>query len=149
MLVVFFSNVTENTSRFVEKLDLPAIRIPLKASEAELLEITEKFVLITPTYGAGSKGFVPRQVIKLLNVEAVRKNCIGVVGSGNRNFFEDYAKAADIIAAKLGVPVLYRFELSGTDEDVNTVREGMNTLWKTLLGSQRDEGLSGASSTPV
>jgi protein involved in ribonucleotide reduction len=128
MLVVFFSNVTENTSRFVEKLDLPALRIPIKTSEAGLLEITEKFVLITPTYGAGSRGFVPRQVIQFLNVEAIRNQCVGVVGSGNRNFFEDYAKAADIIAAKLGVPVLYRFELSGTDEDVNIVREGMNTL---------------------
>jgi len=29
MLVVYFSSVSENTRRFVEKLDLPSVRIPL------------------------------------------------------------------------------------------------------------------------
>jgi protein involved in ribonucleotide reduction len=124
MLVVFFSSVTENTLRFVEKLDIPAERIPLHSTE-ELPDITEPFVLITPTYGSGR---VPPQVVRLLNVEEIRKHCVGVIASGNRNFFEDFAKAGYTISAKLNVPLLYRFELAGTDQDVQNVTEGMKLI---------------------
>ena len=126
MLVVFFSSVTENTLRFVEKLDNPAVRIPLKSTE-ELPEISEPFVLITPTYGSGR---VPPQVVRLLNVAEIRTLCVGVISSGNRNFFEDFAKAGYIISAKLNVPLLYRFELAGTDQDVINVTEGMKAFWQ-------------------
>lgn len=131
-MIVFFSSATENTSRFVQKLDLPALRIPLRTTDTAP-QITEPFVLITPTYGAGGKRFVPVQVVKLLNVEAVRNLCVGVIGSGNKNFYEDYTKAADIISAKLQVPVLYRFELAGTDEDVSIVTKGLNEFWQKSL----------------
>lgn len=125
MLLVFFSSTTENTARFVEKLALPALRLPLKTSEAGLVRVTEDFVLITPTYGAGSKGFVPKQVVSFLNQEDNRVHCKGVIGSGNRNFYEDYCKAATICSAKLNVPVLYTFELAGTEEDITITREGL------------------------
>ena len=38
---------------------------------------------------------------------------------------DNYCLAADIIAAKCKVPVLYRFELMGTSEDVATVNQGL------------------------
>lgn len=129
-MLVFFSSVTENTARFVEKLDVPALRIPLMTADAGLVRIEEDFVLVTPTYGAGSKGFVPKQVIAFLNQEENRVRCRGVIGSGNINFHEDYCKAAYIVAEKLQVPVLYRFELAGTDEDVQKTQEGMNIFWR-------------------
>jgi protein involved in ribonucleotide reduction len=119
--------VTENTKRFIEKLDVPALRIPLKAADAELFTVSEDFVLVTPTYGAGG---VPKQVIKFLNLEQNRLQCKGVIGSGNRNFFENYAKAADTISAKLEVPVLYRFELAGTQDDIEKVTEGLYKFWQ-------------------
>jgi protein involved in ribonucleotide reduction len=128
MLVVFFSSVTENTLRFVEKLDIPAERIPLKPTE-ELPEISEPFVLITPTYGSGR---VPPQVVRLLNVPEIRTLCVGVIGSGNRNFFEDFAKAGYTISAKLNVPLLYRFELAGTDQDVINVTKGMKLIGESI-----------------
>lgn len=131
MLLVFFSSTTENTARFVEKLALPALRLPLKTSEAGLVRVDEDFVLITPTYGAGSKGFVPKQVVSFLNQEDNRVHCKGVIGSGNRNFYEDYCKAATICSAKLNVPVLYTFELAGTEEDITITREGMTKFGET------------------
>ncbi len=127
-MIVFYSSTSENTARFIEKLDLPALRLPLKTSDAGLVRIDQDFVLLTPTYGAGSKGFVPKQVIAFLNQEENRVRCKGVIGSGNINFLGDYCKAADIISAKLQVPVLYRFELAGTAEDITKTREGLNTF---------------------
>lgn len=127
-MLVYFSSVTEFTHRFVEKLDTPAIRIPLNAKEAETLLVTEDFVLITPSYGAGAKGYVPKQVIKFLNNPDNRKHIKGVIGTGNINFFEDYCKGATVVSEKCGVPVLYRLELAGTDEDVRIVNEGLDKL---------------------
>jgi protein involved in ribonucleotide reduction len=126
-VLVFFSSTTENTARFVEKLDVPAVRIPLKASEAAEFTVDEDFVLVTPTYADGR---VPPQVVKFLNLEQNRVRCKGVIGSGNRNFFEDFAKAGDIISAKLQVPLLYQFELAGTPEDITKTQEGLNNFWQ-------------------
>ena len=55
----------------------------------------------------------------------------GVVGFGNTNFGEHYCKAAEIVAAKVGVPLLYRVEIIGTPEDVNQVTERLQLLWRT------------------
>lgn len=130
-MIVYFSSVTELTHKFVLKLGLPAVRIPLKAIEASELIIDDKFILITPTYGAAGKGFVPQQVIKFLNQEQNRQNIVGVISSGNINFLEDYAKAGNVIADKLKIPFLYRFELEGTTHDVDNVSKGLNKFWNT------------------
>lgn len=129
-MLVFFSSTSENTARFIEKLNVPALRLPLKTADAGLVRIDQDFVLITPTYGAGSKGFVPKQVIAFLNQEQNRVRCRGVIGSGNMNFLGDYCKAADIISAKLQVPLLYRFELAGTPEDIRKTQEGLTQFWQ-------------------
>ena len=73
-LVVYFSSVSDNTHRFVKKLGLRAVRIPVARAE-EPITVDEPFVLITPTYGGGKQatavsggGYVPKQVIRFLNV---------------------------------------------------------------------------------
>ncbi|GAA1803577.1 class Ib ribonucleoside-diphosphate reductase assembly flavoprotein NrdI [Nesterenkonia flava] len=131
--VIYFSSVSNNTHRFVKKLGLPeseTARLPLHTKDETLLA-TEPFVLVVPSYGAdGGKGSVPKQVIKFLNVESNRNLLRGVIGAGNTNFQESYCIAGDIIAAKCGVPHLYRFELMGTEEDVSRVHEGLEKFWK-------------------
>ena len=52
MLVVYFSSVTDNTHRFVQKLDLPNVRIPLRLKDEPLI-VNEPYVLVCPTYGGG------------------------------------------------------------------------------------------------
>lgn len=52
----------------------------------------------------------------------------GVAASGNRNWGGNYAKAADIIAVQYGVPIVGRFELTGTDADVRQFIERVNAL---------------------
>lgn len=127
--VVYFSNVSENTHRFVKKLDVDASRIPARPGEGELT-VHEPYILITPTYGGGDGGkAVPRQVAKFLNNPGNRDLIRGVIAAGNTNFGADYCLAGRVIAAKCKVPVLYRFELLGTPDDVTTVRNGMEQFW--------------------
>ncbi|WP_430591753.1 class Ib ribonucleoside-diphosphate reductase assembly flavoprotein NrdI [Humidisolicoccus flavus] len=128
--IVYFSSVSGNTARFVEKLGRSANRIPLHAKDEPLVQ-NEPYVLIVPTYGGGDgKGAVPKQVIKFLNDEQNRRQLRGVISAGNTNFGSAYGLAGDIIARKCDVPHLYRFELFGTPDDVRVVTEGLDELWQ-------------------
>ena len=130
-LLVYFSSTSENTHRFVGKLGFRSARIPLRPKEAPLA-VDEEYILLVPTYGGGSvKGAVPKQVIKFLNDSHNRSLCRGVISSGNTNFGEAYCLAGDIIASKLNVPLLYRYELLGTPTDVVRVKEGLEDFWQT------------------
>ena len=127
--LVYFSSKSGNTARFVERLGLPAHRIPMKASEP-MPEPGEPYVLVCPTYADGEgRGAVAKQVIKFLNDEKRRAGLKGVIAGGNRNFGETYGLSGDIIAEKCNVPVLFKFELAGTDTDVTTVRNGLEKFW--------------------
>lgn len=136
--LVYFSSVSENTQRFVERLDMPATRIPLRPHREGVPRVTEPFVLITPTYGGGDpKGAVPKQVARFLNDPANRALLRGVIASGNTNFGADFCLAGRVVSAKCGVPELYRFELLGTDHDVRAVREGLHTFWTRQSSTER------------
>lgn len=136
--LVYFSSVSENTHRFVEKLGEPAVRIPLHGR----IEVDEPYVLVLPTYGGGHAnspdpgpcpdrgGYVPKQVIAFLNNEHNRSLLRGVIAAGNTNFGAEFGYAGDVVSRKCGVPYLYRFELMGTDEDVAAVRSGLADFWK-------------------
>ncbi|MGV9183760.1 class Ib ribonucleoside-diphosphate reductase assembly flavoprotein NrdI [Arcanobacterium canis] len=130
--VVYFSSVTNNTARFVEKLGVDAQRIPLRRSDP-FLRVTEPYVLIVPTYGGGNHaGAVPKQVIKFLNDPENRALIRGVISAGNTNFGKAYCIAGDIISRKTHVPHMYRFELLGTPADVEKVKEGLEKFWTTI-----------------
>lgn len=129
--LIYFSNVSENTKRFVEKLEIPALRIPLRAKDEPLELDGQEYVLALPTYGfGGGAGAVPKQVIRFLNHEPNRRGLRGVIAAGNTNFGAGYCLAGNIISAKCQVPVLHRFEVLGTPDDVQIVRERMEQLWE-------------------
>ncbi|KQM38421.1 MULTISPECIES: class Ib ribonucleoside-diphosphate reductase assembly flavoprotein NrdI [Microbacterium] len=133
-LLVYFSSVSGNTARFIEKLGKRAVRIPLRPTDPPL-HVDEPFVLVTPTYGGGAgrgveKGAVPKQVIRFLNEERNRRNIRGVISAGNTNFGDAFCLAGDIISRKCAVPHLYRLEVFGTPDDVERVTEGLERWWK-------------------
>jgi protein involved in ribonucleotide reduction len=132
--LVYFSSVSETTHRFVQKLGMPAIRIPLH----ERIEVDRPYVLLLPTYGRGrgdgphldAKGYVPKQVIAFLNNPHNRSLIRAVIGAGNTQFGAEYCFAAKLVSHKCKVPLLYRFELMGTAEDVQAVRAELTKFWK-------------------
>ncbi|MGG1103246.1 class Ib ribonucleoside-diphosphate reductase assembly flavoprotein NrdI [Bacillus subtilis] len=116
MLIAYYSR-TGNVRRLITKTGLPTVEI------SPDLTLAEPFVCVTGTYGFGQ---VARPVSDFLAVNSAY--LAGVAASGNRNWGGNYAKAADIIAAQYGVPVVGRFELAGTDEDVRQFIERVNAL---------------------
>ena len=109
---IVYASKTGNVRRFIEKLGMDNVQIH------DSLVLSSPFILVTYTTGFGQ---VPESVIHFLkrNYQYLR----AVAASGNKNWGYAYAKSADIIADLYEVPVLYKFELSGTQSDVHTFQE--------------------------
>ena len=142
--LVYFSSASENTHRFVQRLGLPATRIPIHDREGTF-EVREPYVLIVPTYGGGTTAmgrdtsYVPKPVIRFLNNTHNRSLIRAVIAAGNTNFGESYCFAGNIISQKCHVPYLYRFELMGTAEDVERVRAGLGEFWDDLDDEEHEK----------
>ncbi|MFS1537850.1 MAG: class Ib ribonucleoside-diphosphate reductase assembly flavoprotein NrdI [Candidatus Phlomobacter fragariae] len=131
--LIYYSSKSENCHRFVQRLGIPATRIPIDTNEM-LTNATQPYVLLLPTYGAGdTTGSVPKPVIYFLNQQQNRNFLRGVIASGNSNFGETYAIAGNIISAKCQVPLLYRFELLGTERDLQQVRQRLQKFWQQQM----------------
>ena len=128
--IVYFSNYSGNTKRFVEKIDeRNAIRIPID-SRGGSITVDSPYVLFVPTYGGGEgRAAIPRQVRSFLNIKENRKLLRGVVGFGNTNFGEHFCRAADMISEKTGVPIIARVEVFGTEDDVVKVKQRLEMLY--------------------
>lgn len=126
--IIYYSNRSGNTEKFVKKLGYSnsyrVNDIPLANKE---------YVLFVPTYGGGDGEYaIPRAVANFLNVKDNRNLLRAVVGFGNTNFGEHYCKAAYMISEKTGVPLLATVELLGTPEDVDKVTERLKWLNEQL-----------------
>ncbi|MDW8091338.1 MAG: class Ib ribonucleoside-diphosphate reductase assembly flavoprotein NrdI [Meiothermus sp.] len=106
-LLLVYASKTGNVARFVERLPLPKRRI---LDGGERVEVP--CLLVTYTTGFGQ---VPPEVVRF--VEGNRPFIKGVAASGNRNWGQNFARAADLLSARYGLPVLLKFELSGTEKD--------------------------------
>lgn len=125
MLIVYDSR-TGNVRRFVNGLGRRTV------AAAEAGELQEPFVLVTYTTGFGQ---VPDSTTRFLQKNG---HCLaGVASSGNRNWGDGFAKAADRIAAQYRVPVLARFELSGTAKEAAQFLQELEHLAVTA-GVQRN-----------
>jgi len=116
-MLIAYDSKTGNVKRFIQKLDLPAVQI------AEGMQLEEPFVLITYTTGFGQ---VPPRVSTFL--EHNHGRMLGVAASGNRNWGERFAKSADLIAERYQVPIVAKFELSGTKKDAETFKQEVSRV---------------------
>lgn len=87
------------------------------------MAIDSPFVLITYTTGFGD---VPREVNELL--ENSGHNLVAVVGSGNRNWGNNFCGGAKKISTVYGVPLLHLFENNGYETDAQIVSERIKEI---------------------
>jgi len=107
-VLIVYDSLTGNVERFIKKLgDVQSIKIE------DGLIVDEKFILITYTIGFGE---VPPTVEDFLWDN--HENLIGVAASGNKIWGDNFTKSSEIISEEWNVPIIHRFELSGTKKDV-------------------------------
>ncbi|MBM7689355.1 ribonucleotide reductase stimulatory protein [Enterococcus ureilyticus] len=120
MKIVYFS-VTGQTRRFIKKLDLAACEIE---PANPFFEINEPFVLVVPTYDQE----ITEVVNDFLDYKNNQEYLQGVAGGGNLNFADLFVYTAKDIARDYNVPMLFAFEFSGTNEDVESFKKVVNEL---------------------
>ena len=96
--------------------------------ERPFYAMSQSFVAFLPTYLEGGNGLDNGDVEILTNdlgdfiaFEENYKRCFGIVGSGNRNFNNQYCLTAKQYAERFDFPVLDTFELRGLNEDVKRI----------------------------
>ncbi|MFE4713141.1 MULTISPECIES: class Ib ribonucleoside-diphosphate reductase assembly flavoprotein NrdI [unclassified Paenibacillus] len=116
-MLIAYDSKTGNVKRFINKLKLPAVQIE------EHMTIDEPYVLVTYTTGFGQ---IPEKVSSFL--ENNHTSLKGIAASGNKNWGQLFANSADLIAERYNVPVIGKFELSGTFGDVERIKQEVNRV---------------------
>ncbi|OTN77429.1 nrdI protein [Enterococcus sp. 8G7_MSG3316] len=133
---LLYISISGNTRAFVNRLHAYAADQPAKHTwsvkeihdnsifEAE----TEPFVAFVPTYLEGGNGvdngdqeILTETLREYIDFGDNATHCLGVIGSGNKNFNYQYCLTAKQYAAQFDVPFLADFELRGTNQDIETI----------------------------
>ncbi|MFD1318767.1 class Ib ribonucleoside-diphosphate reductase assembly flavoprotein NrdI [Loigolactobacillus zhaoyuanensis] len=137
---VLYISISGNTRSFVEDLqeyaqqqheiaaEQPLITLKEISEASPLADETAPYFAFVPTYLDGGNGIDNGVKELLTNVlgeyiayHTNRKYCRGVVGSGNRNFNEQYCLTAKRYAHDFGFPVIGDYELRGMPADVKRI----------------------------
>ena len=113
-MFVYYDSKTGNVQRFIDKIkkERPEWSFVKISGDMEILE-NGHLVTFTTNFGE-----IPDTTEKFLENENNRKYIKSVSSSGNMNWGTLFGKAADNIEEKYGIPVLMKFELSGTHVQV-------------------------------
>lgn len=132
-LTIVFISLSGNTLSFVKRLSLYLEEkqgihtnpINIKNLKHETFPVKDDFVAILPTYLEGGNGIDSGEVEILTNplgdfiaAHDNYKHCMGIIGSGNKNFNNQYCLTAKQYAKRFGFPMLGDFELRGTQDDI-------------------------------
>lgn len=124
MKIVYWSSKSESTHRFVQRLNIENIRLPLNGNEEVI--VSEPFILILPSYGDTVATTIPKAVQRFLANANNRQLLRGVIGGGNRDFGAKFCLAAKVISHSFNTRLLHMFEISGTSLDVVIVQDIIN-----------------------
>ena len=130
MVKIAFYTITGQTQRFINKTGLDAHRIEDAHPQYQM---NDKYILILPSY----QDFMMDSVVDFLTYKDNKKNLIGLIGCGNRNFNDLFAQTAKKISVTLNIPILYLLELSGNSEDVANVRKIIEQLSQNEKSAQQ------------
>lgn len=132
-LTIVYISLSGNVQNFVKRLGehlqnhykIASKTINIKELKHETFPVASPFVAILPTYLEGGNGVDSGDVEILTNplgdfitAHDNYKYCFGIIGSGNRNFNEQYCLTAKQYANRFGFPMLGDFELRGTSSDI-------------------------------
>lgn len=139
---ILYISISGNTRAFATNLQKYAKEQHAADESAPLIELKEihenslleaesgPFFVFVPTYLEGGNGIdngdqeiLTETMREYLEYEDNSKHCLGVVGSGNKNFNNQYCLTAKQYAAQFGFPFLADYELRGTPADQKRVYE--------------------------
>ncbi|MGG0793692.1 class Ib ribonucleoside-diphosphate reductase assembly flavoprotein NrdI [Brevibacillus laterosporus] len=115
--LIIYDSLTGNVDRFASRLEYKKMKVSPE------LEVKQPYFLVTYTTGFGE---VPRSTQEFLKRNY--SNLLGVASSGNKNWGQLFGRSADIISFQYNVPILCKFELSGTRNDIERFTQEVNRI---------------------
>ena len=116
---IVYASRTGNVESIIEKLEVKDILKIDNGNES----VSSDYILFTYTDGYGD---VPLEVEEF--VKNNFSNLKGVVVSGDTSYGKAFCKAGDVISEEYNVPVLYKIENGGTDEDIENIRNEIQKI---------------------
>lgn len=145
---ILFISIEGNTRSFLNRMvsfakqqnsfypEKPLINLKEISDQTEPVDEQEPFFAFVPTYLDGGDGIHSGYTEIMTNSlgEYIAhgdnaKKCLGVVGSGNRNFNDQYCLTARQYAKKFDVPFLADYELRGTQQDIEHIYDHLTQVW--------------------
>ncbi|GLB47379.1 ribonucleotide reductase assembly protein NrdI [Philodulcilactobacillus myokoensis] len=143
-LRILFISIEGNTRSFVNDLadyaedehdanaDNPLIELKEISDQTDFKDEEKPYFTFVPTYLDGGNGIdngVKELMTNILgeyiDYHNNSKLCLGVVGSGNRNFNQQYCLTAKRYAKRFKCPFLDNYELRGSNADVKRIYQVM------------------------
>lgn len=138
-LTLLYISLSGNTKYFIENLLkefnntnllVEAINVKdLVKDNRDFFKLNNKFIAFVPTYLDGGNGIdngnneiLTTPLREFIRHENNFENCLGVIGSGNKNFNNQYCLTAKQYSEEFKIPVLFNFELRGNMKDISQTK---------------------------
>ena len=112
MIHIYYDSKTGNVQRFMDKVIQITGWSATRIQKDMIVEESGHLVTFTTNFGQ-----IPANTEDFLNHNSSK--IYSVTSSGNRNWGRNFGVAADKAAANYDIPLAFKFELSGTMEDIN------------------------------
>jgi protein involved in ribonucleotide reduction len=112
MIRIYYDSKTGNVERFIQKVALATGWMIQRVDASAPIEHPGHLVTFTTRFGE-----IPETTNQFL--QKYSDFILSVSSSGNRNWGRNFGLAADQIATKYNLPLLLKFELSGTTDDLH------------------------------
>lgn len=119
MKLVYLS-LTGNVKKFVEMVGMDNKEL----SFVNHFELKEDYILIVPSYDDDITSIFS----EFINYGNNLNYLIGFVGSGSRNFADEFCFNAKDLSLIYSKPLIYMFEFSGTEHDIIKFKEEVQKI---------------------
>lgn len=142
-ITLLYISLSGNTLSFVNRLsdyllttyDTKTRLINIKDLDHQTFPLTEHYITIVPTYLEGGNGVDngDKEILTTPLREFIKEYdnynyCLGVIGSGNKNFNNQYCLTAKQYSQQFNIPVIDDFEMRGTNEDIQRIGDKIEQI---------------------
>ncbi len=139
-MYIIYTSISGNTRSFAKRLQKFAAAEHEKNADYPIIQLkeihdnslpekeTEPFFAMVPTYLEGGNGvdngtqeILTESLREHIEYAANAELCLGIIGSGNKNFNHQYCLTAKQYAQAFAVPFLADFELRGNSFEIETI----------------------------
>ncbi|WP_413627862.1 class Ib ribonucleoside-diphosphate reductase assembly flavoprotein NrdI [Fructilactobacillus vespulae] len=143
-LRLLYISIAGNTRNFAENLveyakkqheldsEKPLVDAIEISDQTDFAEESEDYFVSVPTYldggdgiDSGVKELMTNTMGEYIGYKNNQDHCLGIIGSGNRNFNAQYCLTAKRYSREFHCPFLADFELRGSDRDVVRIYQDM------------------------